>query len=191
MKEQTYRTMTDAVKSSPFLEKYIIWFNRLITTAVYLLYPGLLVLLYLRSRIAEPGGASGETVDRTAALSLGEGLIPAILIPAISFILLSIVRHMIDSPRPYEVIDFDPVINKKTKGHSFPSRHIFSIFLIATTVFYFYPIAGVLIGLTGSALALNRVLGGVHFVKDVVVGGLAGIFCGVVGFYIILPLING
>lgn len=182
--------MIDAVRSSAFMEKYIIWFNRLITTIIYLLYPGLLVLLYLRSRIAEPGGTSGETVDRTAVLPLGEGLIPAILIPAISFILLSIVRHVINSPRPYEVYDIQPIINKKTAGHSCPSRHIFAIFLIATTVFYFYPIAGVLIGLTGAALALNRVLGGVHFVRDVVIGALSGIFCGVVGFYVILPLVN-
>ena len=191
MKERSYKTMIDAVKSSPFMTGYIIWFNRLITTAVYLIYPGLLVLLLLRSGIIGYGESGGHPAEQSAALSLGDGFIPALLIPGISFILLSIIRDRINAPRPYEVFDIDPVINKKTAGHSFPSRHIFSIFVIATTVFYFYPVAGVLIGLTGAALALNRVLGGVHFVRDVVVGALAGIFCGIVGFYIILPLITG
>ena len=162
--------MVAAVKSVPFMRSYIIWFNRIVTIAVYLLYPALLVLLFVNKN---------------------DGLLPAILIPGISFVLLSIWRDRINKPRPYEVFDMDPVINKKTRGHSFPSRHIFCIFLIAVTVFYFYPLAGLLIGLVGAALAVNRVMGGVHFVKDVAVGALLGVACGVLGFYVILPLITG
>lgn len=172
MKEQTYKNMLDAVESSGFMKGYIIWFNRIVTVTVYLLYPALLVLLLLRRE----------------EIPLGEGLVPAILIPGISFVLLSVVRDRINAPRPYEVFDVKPVIDKKTAGHSFPSRHIFSIFIIATTLFYFYPIAGVLVGVTGAALALNRVLGGVHFPRDVVVGAVVGILCGVIGFYLILPI---
>ena len=126
MKEQTYRSMVDAINSVPFMKQYIIWFNRIVTGAVYLLYPALLVMLYLTKN---------------------DGLLPAVVIPGISFILLSIVRDRINKPRPYEVFDLEPIINKKTSGHSFPSRHIFCMFLIAVTVFYFYPLAGVLIGL--------------------------------------------
>ena len=169
MKEQTYRSMVDAINSVPFMKQYIIWFNRVVTICVYLLYPALLGLLWYTKN---------------------DGLIPAIVIPGVSFILLSIWRDRINKPRPYEVFDMVPVIDKKTKGHSFPSRHIFCMFLIAVTVFYFYPLAGLLIGLVGIALAVNRVIGGVHFVKDVVCGALVGILCGVVGFYVILPLIG-
>lgn len=162
--------MAQALNASPFMKTYIIWFNRIITTGVYLLYPALLILLFVQKN---------------------DGLLPAVLIPGISFILLSIFRDRLNRPRPYEVFDMDPIIDKKTKGHSFPSRHIFSIFIIATTIFYFYPLAGVLIGLVGAALAMNRVLGGVHFVKDVVWGALLGVACGVLGFYVILPLVTG
>lgn len=169
MKEQTYREIAEAVNSSPFLKQYIIWFNRIITAAIYLLYPALLVLLYTRK---------------------DDGLLPAVLIPGISFVLLSIYRDRVNAPRPYEVFGVDPAISKNTKGHSFPSRHIFSMFVIATTVFYFYPLPGVLIGLTGIALAAGRVIGGVHFVKDVTVGALCGVGCGLTGFYVILPLIH-
>lgn len=164
--------MSEAVASSPFMKSYIVWFNRIVTTVIYMVYPALLIMLYLQR----------ETIP------FSRGLIPAILIPGISFVLLSIFRHFVNSPRPYEVFDLTPIIDKKTAGHSFPSRHIFSVFIIATTCFYYYPLVGVLIGLTGAALALNRVLGGVHFIKDVVAGALIGIGCGVVGFYIILPL---
>ena len=169
MKEETYRAMADAVNAVPLMKSYIIWFNRVVTICVYLLYPALLGLLWYTKN---------------------DGLIPAIVIPGVSFILLSIWRDRINKPRPYEVFDMVPVIDKKTKGHSFPSRHIFCMFLIAVTVFYFYPLAGLLIGLVGIALAVNRVIGGVHFVKDVVCGALVGILCGVVGFYVILPLIG-
>ena len=168
MKEQTYRNMVDAIDSVPFMKQYIIWFNRIVTGAVYLLYPALLGMLYFTKN---------------------DGLLPAVIIPGISFILLSILRDRINSPRPYEVFDLKPIINKKTSGHSFPSRHIFCMFLIAVTVFYFYHLAGVLIGLVGAALAVNRVMGGVHFVKDVVAGAFCGIFCGILGFYVILPLV--
>ena len=167
MKEATYRAMAEAVNSVPLMKQYIIWFNRVVTVCVYLLYPALLgLLLYTKN----------------------DGLLPAILIPGISFILLSIVRDRINSPRPYEVFEMDPVINKKTAGHSFPSRHIFSMFIIAVTVFYFYPLPGILIGLVGAALAMGRVMGGVHFVKDVAAGAAAGVAAGILGYYAILPL---
>jgi len=169
MKEETYRAMADAVNAVPLMKSYIIWFNRVVTICVYLLYPALLGLLWYTKN---------------------DGLIPAIVIPGVSFILLSIWRDRINKPRPYEFFDMTPVIDKKTKGHSFPSRHIFCMFLIAVTVFYFYPLAGLLIGLVGIALAVNRVIGGVHFVKDVVCGALVGILCGAAGFYVILPLIS-
>lgn len=169
MKETTYRAMADAVNASPFMKTYIIWFNRIVTICVYLLYPALLGLLFYTKN---------------------DGLLPAILIPGISFILLSIWRDRINRPRPYEVFDLEPAINKKTKGHSFPSRHIFSMFIIAVTVFYFYPLPGLLIGLVGAALAMNRVLGGVHFIRDVVCGAGVGIACGIAGFYLILPLFS-
>lgn len=170
MKEESYRKMAEALDAVPLMKSYIIWFNRIVTGAVYLLYPALLVLLYVNKN---------------------DGLVPAIVIPGISFVLLSIFRDRLNKPRPYEVFDIQPVIQKRTRGHSFPSRHIFCMFLIAVTVFYFYPLAGLLIGLVGLALAVNRVMGGVHFVKDVIAGALWGIGCGILGFYIILPLITG
>ena len=35
----------------------------------------------------------------------------------------------------------------------------------------------------------GRVAGGVHFPRDVIAGALIGIGCGVIGYYVILPLL--
>ena len=109
----------------------------------------------------------------------------AILVPAVSFVGLSIVRKIINAPRPYEKFDMPPVLEKDTKGKSFPSRHVFSVFIIAMTIFYEHSGAGVLLGIIGLLLGIVRVLVGVHEPKDIIVGALAGIVCGIVGYYVI------
>ena len=54
----------------------------------------------------------------------------ALLVPGISFGAVSLFRWAFRAPRPYEVFETTPVIKKNTKGKSFPSRHVFSIFVI-------------------------------------------------------------
>ena len=78
---------------------------------------------------------------------------------------------------------------KDAPGKSFPSRHVFSIFVIAVTVFWVWPLPGILVGIAGAILSWCRVAGGVHFPRDVIAGALIGIGCGVIGYYVILPLI--
>ena len=94
-------------------------------------------------------------------------------------------RKIINAPRPYEKFDMSPVLEKDTKGKSFPSRHVFSVFIIAMTIFYEHPGAGVMLGIIGLLLGIVRVLVGVHEPKDIIVGALAGIVCGIVGYYVI------
>ena len=151
----------------------IIIINSVLTKAVYALYP--LLLIYL---------AVYHLTDRQP------GFMPAVLVPGISFVLLTIFRNMIDAPRPYEMPGArPPIIKKDAPGKSFPSRHVFSIFVIAVTVFWVWPIPGIIVGAAGALLAWCRVAGGVHFPRDVIAGALIGIGCGLLGYYVILPLI--
>ena len=53
------------------------------------------------------------------------------------------------------------------------------------TIFYEHPGAGVLLGIIGLLLGIVRVLVGVHEPKDIIVGAMAGIVCGIVGYYVI------
>lgn len=154
-------------------EKSVLILNGVLTKAVYLLYP--LLLIYL---------AVNHLTDKAP------GFVPAVLVPGISFVLVSIFRSKINAPRPYETPGAAaPIIKKDAPGKSFPSRHVFSIFVIAVTVFWVWPAPGILVGIAGVILAWCRVAGGVHFPRDVIAGALIGIGCGVIGFYLILPLI--
>ncbi len=144
--------------------KIIIWTDKILTRTVYLIYPVLLIYLVTKK---EPA------------------ILQALLVPGISFILVSVFRYLLNAPRPYEVTGKEPIIKRKGKGKSFPSRHTFSTFVIAVTVFYFWPVAGILTGIAGAALATARVLGGVHFLRDVIAGAIIGIGCGIIGFYLI------
>lgn len=144
-------------------KKLIVTLNNSITRIVYAIYP--LALLYLIS----------VKDDRFWRV---------LLAPAISFVFVSIFRHYFDAPRPYEVADTQPIIEKETKGKSFPSRHVFSVFVIATTLYFIFKPLGIILMLAGILLAILRVVGGVHFPRDVIAGALIGILSGVLGFYL-------
>ena len=64
-----------------------------------------------------------------------------------------------------------------------PSRHIFSMFMIAMGWLVFWPPMGWTLLVVGVLLAVIRVLGGVHFPRDVLVGALCGIIAGLLGFW--------
>lgn len=100
------------------------------------------------------------------------------LVPAVSFVAVSVFRSLYNARRPYEIYGFKPLIPKDTKGKSFPSRHVFSVFVIGSSVFWCCPFTGGLVCLMGCVLAVIRVAAGVHFPKDVVAGAVTGIVCG-------------
>lgn len=227
MKESTYIRMTSAVHASPAFERAVYLANKLITNAIYIAYPCLIIWLFFSngwpaaifngdwSTFAVPAStttlAAGETVSETAGapdpsstaataslldaifakdsarLTGPVALIYAIAVPAVSFVAVSLLRRIINAPRPYEVFDAQPVIAKDTLGKSFPSRHTFSIFLIGMTFCTCCPLSwsGPAILILGCALATIRVLAGVHFPRDVIAGAVAGILCGYVGFCIL------
>ena len=104
-----------------------------------------------------------------------------ILMSAVPFLLVSVARRLIDAPRPYELYDFYEKKPKKKCGSSFPSRHVFSIFLIATLALPYYLWMGISLYAIGAVLALSRVLLGVHFIRDVAAGAVIGAFAGFFG----------
>lgn len=98
----------------------------------------------------------------------------AVFVPAAMFILVSAFRHFVDFPRPYERDGITPLIAKGKGGHSFPSRHAASAGMIAAVwMAVWYP-AGILFLLVTLLVAAGRVLAGVHYVRDVVAGGVLG-----------------
>ena len=104
---------------------------------------------------------------------------------AVSFVALSTLRAILNRPRPYEAFDIDPLIPKDTQGKSFPSRHVFSAAVIACALLWMSPWLGTLGFAATAVLSVVRVVGGVHFPRDVIAGALLGIACGIVGFWIV------
>ena len=107
-----------------------------------------------------------------------------IAVSAVPFVLVSLLRKVINAPRPYELIDIYPSAPKNKKGESFPSRHTFSIFLIATLCIPWRIYVAVTLAVLGVVLAVCRVLLGYHFVRDVVAGFAVGVISGVIGILI-------
>ena len=99
-------------------------FNDLITFLYYALYPLLLIYLYMNHRPL---------------------FLKSLLVPAVSFGLISLFRMFFNRPRPYEAYDIDPLIVKSSKGHSMPSRHIFSCMVISMTVLQVSDTIGILL----------------------------------------------
>ena len=110
----------------------------------------------------------------------------AVFATALPFVIVSVARLLINAPRPYELYDFYEKRPKDKSGQSFPSRHVFSAFLIAT-VSYCASIPLMIVNIAaGLLIAVSRVLLGVHFIRDVACGFLIGIISGIVGIVILL-----
>ena len=164
MTKEQYIKITEPLRKNPVRAKQVKNLNHILTGFVFCMYP-----LYLLKLLTERN----------------TWFIRALLVPAVSFVCLSVIRRIINASRPYEKFDIPPVLEKDTTGKSFPSRHVFSVFVIAMTVFYEHPGAGILLGIIGLLLGIVRVAVGVHEPKDIVAGAIAGIACGLIGYYVI------
>ncbi len=114
-----------------------------------------------------------------------ESAIRLSLVCGIPFVIVSLVRRLINAPRPYELYDVFDTPPKKKEGYSFPSRHAFSVFAIGTALAFIYPIAATVILVLGALLSLSRVLLGKHFPRDVIAGALVGTVTSVIGMLIL------
>lgn len=66
-----------------------------------------------------------------------------------------------------------------------PSRHVFSITIIAMCWLYIYQPIGIVLLILTIILAAVRVIAGVHFIRDVIAGIAVGILCGFIGLWIL------
>lgn len=109
-------------------------------------------------------------------------------VAAIPFIAVSLMRTLINSPRPYEVFDvpeLEYLKMCKKSGKSFPSRHVFSAFLIGALWLPYSVPFGITAIILGAFMAVERVLLGIHFIKDVLVGAVIGVLSGTIGVLIL------
>lgn len=152
--ENFYLTINDYFKK---YKKNIIRINQFLTILFYVLYPVNVIYVFL---------FHNELFHKI------------ILVPAISFLIVSLFRKMIKRQRPYDKYHYQSMIEKESKENSMPSRHVFCATLIAMTYIYFHIPLGILLLVLACGSGVIRVIGGVHYISDVIVGFLIGILAG-------------
>ena len=165
--------------------------NIITVYAVFVLGPGD-ALLILCARVFLGAVFSGQMM--TLLYSMGVGLLawlawhrmgqlwPALVVPASAFVVGTLVRKLIDRPRPYTALGFTPLFPKDKTGQSMPGRHCFSAAAIAGTAWYVLPPLGAVLAVLGVLIAISRVVTGVHYISDVLAGLAFGSVFAVLGW---------
>ncbi len=116
-------------------------------------------------------------------------IISLLFTTGVPFAAVSIFRRLVNAPRPYELYAFFENKPKNKSGRSFPSRHVFSVFVIGSALCFSNLLVGILLLAAGAVLALVRVLLGYHFIRDVVAGALIGVLSGTAGMLVFTILL--
>lgn len=161
--QEWYGHMAANIKNKPFLLSLLRTFNRFMTVVMPIVYLTMLATTYLQQ-------------------GLGKQVLIYVFIPASGFVILSFLRKKINAPRPYEEWDIKPLLDRDSPGQSTPSRHVFSATIISMACLHASLIMGMICLTLSAFLGLVRVLGGVHFPKDVLVGYICGLVWGVIFF---------
>ena len=161
--QEWYDHIAGNIKNKPFLLRLLRVFNRLMTVVMPMIYLTLLATTYLQQGLGTQVGIY-------------------LFIPASGFVILSFLRKKINAPRPYEVWETVPLLDRDSPGQSMPSRHVFSATIISVACMHASLTMGMICLTLSAFLGLVRVLGGVHYPKDVVVGYICGLAWGVLFF---------
>ena len=161
--QEWYDHIAGNIENKPFLLSLLRTFNRFMTVVMPMIYLTLLATTYLQQEF-------------------GKQVLMYVFIPASGFVILSFLRKKINAPRPYEEWDIKPLLDRDSPGQSMPSRHVFSATIISMACLHASLSVGVILLVLSALLGLVRVLGGVHFPKDVVVGYICGLAWGVLFF---------
>ena len=161
--QEWYDHIAGNIGNKPFLLSLLRTFNRFMTVVMPIVYLTLLATTYLQQ-------------------GFGKKVWIYMFIPASGFVILSFLRKKINAPRPYEEWDIKPLLDRDSPGQSMPSRHVFSATIISMACMHASLPIGMICLTLSAFLGLVRVLGGVHYPKDVVVGYICGLAWGVIFF---------
>ena len=181
-----YNRIYSYINSHKTLKNIILLLYRVLPYFVALSYIILIVMcMKSKSNIITP--VISFSVDATGYVETSNIFVTSklILTPLTSFIVVSFLRKCIDAKRPYVKYNITPLVKKDKMGESMPSRHVFSITIIAMCWLYIYQPVGIVLFILTVILAILRVIAGVHFIRDVIAGIVAGIICGFIGLWIL------
>jgi len=161
--QEWYDHIAGKIEKKPIFLRLLRAFNRLMTVVLPIVYLTLLAATYFQE-------------------GFGKQVWMYVFVPASGFVILSLFRKKINAPRPYEVWEIVPLLDRDSPGQSMPSRHVFSATIISMACLHASLIMGMICLTLSAFLGLVRVLGGVHYPKDVLVGYACGLVWGVLFF---------
>lgn len=109
-----------------------------------------------------------------------------LIVPVVAFTVVTIMRNVMNSPRPFERFKYTPLV-KHGRGKSFPSRHTASAVIIGMACLYVNIGYGIAMLIIAAIVAVTRILTGVHHIIDVLFGVLISVGFGLLGFALIAP----
>ena len=161
--QEWYNHIAANIENKPFFLRLLRTFNRFMTVVMPIVYLTLLATTYFQE-------------------GLGKQVLIYVFVPATGFVILSLLRKKINAPRPYEEWTIKPLLDRDSPGQSMPSRHVFSATIISMACFHASLSLGIILLVLSAFLGLVRVLGGVHYPKDVVVAYICALVWGVIFF---------
>lgn len=161
MKREFYLSIHNYIVEKSWRARAVGISLRLLTGTIYVTYPLMLIFLWYAEL---------------------DALLRSVLVPAVGFLAVTVLRAGINAPRPYEVLEIPAIVHKETRGKSFPSRHSACGAVIAVTALRTAPLLGLVLLVVSLLIAVSRVLAGVHFLRDVLTGWLLGALIGAAAF---------
>ena len=145
-----YINLNKKISSNSAMCKLLNIANKSITTYVYCMFTAIMIYLLFAQRFHE---------HIVITLFCGAG-----------FFLVTFIRRYIIRIRPFAKYGFQPIIKCKKQDCSMPSRHTYSVFVIAIATFLIHPALFAFNIFCGIVLALTRILSGVHYISDILAG---------------------
>jgi membrane-associated phospholipid phosphatase len=98
---------------------------------------------------------------------------------ALAWLLANLAKHLVERPRPYEVVSGAVLRQQPAHGDSFPSSHTAVATAVAVALFPFLPRPVAIVGLVyAAAVGWSRVFLGVHYPLDIIAGAGVGMVAG-------------
>ena len=96
------------------------------------------------------------------------------------FVFTEIIRYFYNRPRPFEILSNIYQLLEHSPGGSFPSGHAAFFFALATSVFFYRKIWGIIFFLAALSIGLARVSAGIHWPSDILAGAVIGILTSII-----------
>ncbi|HEY4715118.1 MAG TPA: phosphatase PAP2 family protein [Candidatus Paceibacterota bacterium] len=106
-----------------------------------------------------------------------------LIVSAAAWGVSTLLKNLIDHPRPYAVLDGVNKLFSADDPYSFPSGHATFFSALATVIYFHHKRLGLWLALAALLIGFARVMAGIHFPSDVLTGfGLGILVAGLVAY---------